>query len=353
MKVSLISARELGAQEQRQWKALQASHPHLASPCFSPEFTLAAAAARTDVRIAVLEQEGRVVGFFPHQQRWGAGLPAGGRLSDHHGVICAPGTRWDWRELLQGCRLAYWQFDHLEAWQRPPVAVVQSSSPGLDLSSGFEAYHRRKLESGTTLGKLPRKLRKLEREVGPLRFTLDDRDPAVFDTVIRMKAEQCRRTGQLDYFAWGWTRALVEHIRDIDQADFGGRVSSLYAGDTLVAAHMGMRSPTVWHWWFPVYSQAHYGYSPGSLLLLKVAEAAAAQGHTLLDLGKGDEAYKLSFADCGSPLLEGLVTRPTVVTAARAAKKLAGSWIRSSPLALPLRPLLRGWRSLADASAAR
>lgn len=349
MKVSVIGAAELGPTERSRWQALQSANPQLASPCFSPEFTLAAAAARDDVRIAVLEQDRQVVGFFPHQRRWGAGLPAGGRLSDHHGVIAAPGTRWDWAALLKGCGLGYWQFDHLPASQRPPVPVVPAASPGLDLSRGYEAWHRGKLETGNTLGKLPRKVRKLEREVGPLRFELDCRDPQVFATVIELKSQQCRRTGQLDYFAWPWTRRLVQNVRDTRTPSFGGRLSALYAGDTLVAAHFGMRSATVWHWWFPVYSQEHAGYSPGSLLLLRVAQAAAAQGHVLLDLGKGDEPYKASLADCSSPLLEGLVSRPALPTLARGLKKRTGHWLRTSPVAQPLRPLLDGYRRVVSA----
>lgn len=352
MKITTISAAELGPAERGQWQALQMGNASLASPCFSFEYTLAAAAVRPDVRIAVLEQDNAVVGFFPFQQRWGAGLPVGGRLSDHHGVIAASGTRWDWSELLRSAGLSYWQFDHLAAWQRPPVPVHHTQSPGLNLADGFAAYRRRKLDSGTTLAPLPRKERKLAREVGPLRFEPDCRDDAVFATVIRLKSEQCRRTGQLDFFAWPWTRALVEHLRAVDNPAFGGRLSALYAGDTLVAAHFGIRSQRVWQWWFPVYSLAHSGYSPGLLLMMEVAQAAAAQGHALLDLGRGDEPYKAQFADCALPLVEGCVSRPALATLARTLRKGAGTWLRTSPVAQPLRPLVRSLRRASETFAA-
>jgi CelD/BcsL family acetyltransferase involved in cellulose biosynthesis len=217
MKISLVAMSELGPVESRRWDELQACNPSLASPCFSRHFAVAAARAIPSVRVAVLEDGGRTVGFFPFQQRWGAGQPAGGRLSDHHGVIAAPDTRWDWMELLKCCRLSYWQFGDLPASQRPPVNVTAATSPGLDLSRGYEAYWNAKVTNGNTLHKLPRLLRKLERDVGPIRFELDSRDPALFDEVIRLKREQCQRTAQLDFFAWGWTRSLVAHIRDMHE----------------------------------------------------------------------------------------------------------------------------------------
>jgi CelD/BcsL family acetyltransferase involved in cellulose biosynthesis len=351
MKTTVIAPSELGPRERARWRELQVANPSLASPCFSWQFTLAAAAARPDARVAVMEEDGRIVGFFPHHRRWGAGEPIGGRMSDHHGVIAAPGTRWDWHELLKSARLSYWPFDHLPAWQRPPVQVTHADSPGLDLSQGFEAWWQRKRQTGSTMAKMPGRLRKLEREHGPLRLEVHSRDRADFDTVVRLKSEQCRRTGQLDFFSLGWTLALVERIRDTDDEDFGGRLSTLHAGDRLVAAHFGMRSPQVWQWWFPVYSAEHASHSPGSLLLLEVARVAAAQGHVLLDLGKGDEPYKDRFCDVRAPLVEGFLSRPTALTLARSGRKRLGAWLRTSPLAAPARPLLRHLRRLAGGSA--
>jgi CelD/BcsL family acetyltransferase involved in cellulose biosynthesis len=346
MKCFVIGPVELGAGERARWRQLQLSNPSLASPCFSWQFTLAAAAVRRDVRIAVLEDEGAVIGFFPHQQRMGAGEPIAGRMSDHHGVIAAPGARWDWRELLKGARLSYWQFSHLPAWQQPPVPLVQAVSPGLDLSQGFPAWMKRKRENGNTMAKMPGRMRKLEREIGPLRLEVHSRERKDFETVVRLKREQCRRTGQLDFFRMGWTLALVENIRDIDDQDFGGRMSTLHAGDRLVAAHFGMCTPQVWQWWFPVYDAEYAKYSPGSLLLLEVARVAADQGHGLLDLGRGEEAYKDRFSDCSMPVVEGFVSRPTAVTIARQCRKQLGAWLRTSPLAAPALPLLRQLKRL-------
>jgi CelD/BcsL family acetyltransferase involved in cellulose biosynthesis len=342
MKISVVSPLELSAAALQRWSELQHANPMLASPFFSPSFARAAALVRGDVRVAVLEDQHAICGFFPFQVRWGAASPVGDYLSDHHGVIAAPGTSWDWLELLRACGLAYWRYDHLCAQQRPPGAVKRDNSPLIDLGSGFGHWlEARKAAGARRVAELPRKARKLAREVGPLRFEAHTTDTRVLDEVIRLKSAQCRRTGQRDCFEPAWARELVHRIHSTDSPTFGGRLSVLYAGDQLVAAHFGMRSRDVWHWWFPVYSHAHSAYSPGALLLMNVAEAAAAQGHTAVDLGKGDEAYKASFADASLPLLEGVVARDVLQTRMRSLRKDVGRWLRSSPWAQPLRPVLR------------
>ena len=347
MHITLIAASELDAGLQASWRALQASHPALRSPFFAPEFTLAVAAVQPDVRIAVLEDGARVVGFFPHQARWRIGRPVGAPLSDHHGVVCAPGTPWDWQALLRASRLASWHFDHLPREQAPHGGVcIAADSPGMDLSRGMAAYLDARRASGVrSLTEFERKARKLAREVGPLRFEAHTQDPQVLATVLHLKSQHCRRTGVHDFFARPWTRALVESIGSLQHPNFAGRLSALYAGDQLVGAHLGMRSATVWHWWFPVYSHAMAPYSPGAQLLLHVAHAAADAGCGLLDLGKGDDAYKRSFADCSLPLAEGWVAaRPALTFAWLAGRDAARRWAQTSSLTQPLRVLRKRLR---------
>ncbi|MFY8102606.1 MAG: GNAT family N-acetyltransferase [Ramlibacter sp.] len=342
MHISLITASQLDAPLQAAWRALQADNPALQSPYFAPEFTLSVAAVRGDVRIAVMEQAGRIAGFFPFQARWGMGLPVGGSLSDHHGVVCAPGARWHWPDLLRAARLSSWRFDHLPREQAPATSCTCAVSPALDLSRGMAAYLAGRRACGIRrLDECLRKARKLAREVGPLRFEAHTRDPRALETVLRLKSQQCRRTGVRDFFAQSWARALAERIAATEEPQFGGRLSALYAGDALVAAHLGMRARRVWHWWFPVYEHAYAPYSPGALLLLQVAQAAADEGHDGLDLGKGADAYKQSFADSGLPLAEGWVYRPSPTTAWLAARTGALRWVRSAAWAQPLRPWLR------------
>ncbi len=347
MKISLVRPAELAAQR-AVWRHLQGASPDLASPYFCPEFSEAVGAVRPGLRVAVLEENGRIAGFFPFERNWlGEGYPAGGRLSDYHGVIATPETSWSVAALLRGCRLASWRFDHLPATQSALAAPAtrEAASPALDLSHGFEAYRQQRRQEGSLwFAQLERKARKLAREKGPLRFEADVRERAVLERVLEWKSAQCRRTGTVDFFALRWTRELAERILAERSASFGGVLSALYAGEELVAAHLGMRSERAWHWWFPVYNRAFARYSPGGIMLLRVAEAAATSGAAVLDLGKGGDAYKESFATCSIALLEGCATRGGWIPRLRRLGARGERALRRSRWIAPLRPALHSIR---------
>ena len=50
------------------WRSIQEREPRFESPYFCPEFTRAVGSVRDDVRVVVIENDGRPAGFFPHQR---------------------------------------------------------------------------------------------------------------------------------------------------------------------------------------------------------------------------------------------------------------------------------------------
>ena len=236
MKISVIHPHEIDAGVRERWLALQRSNPALASPFFCPEFTLAVGDVCDDVRVAVLEEGASIVGLLPFQSRWTIGAPVGRMLSDHHGVVCAPGTRWRWPDLLRAAGLSCWRFYNLCEEQAPPARVKRHDSLALDLSRGFDAYKAgRRAEHPSSLQVYERKHRKLDREA-PLRYVDNDRDPAVFAAVLRLKFDQYQRTGADNVLELAWVRELLDRVRQIDLPHFSGRLAALYAGDRLAAA---------------------------------------------------------------------------------------------------------------------
>ena len=331
MNVRVVPAAALDPAQLDRWSELQRAKPLYRSPFFRPEFTLAVARAR-DVRVAIIEREGSVAGFFPFELGRGrAGLPVGRPFSDYHGAVLADPAALDPRALVRACGLSTWSFDHLPAAMTPfaPYAFADGRSPYLDLSGGFEPYLASRRRRSDIRGAL-RKARKLAREVGPLRFEAetDAREPLA--QAIEWKRRQYAETGVRDVLADPDARELLEHIHGTRSADFGGVLSVLYAGEVLAGVHLGLRSATVWHSWFPTYNPDLQQYSPGVVLMLELARSAPAHGIREIDLGKGDARYKQALATGWAPLLEGAVVTGALTALSARARASARRTLRAA-----------------------
>lgn len=344
MQVELVRPEDLSEQQLRDWIRVQQSNLEFRSPYFRPEFTQAVAKVRSDVEVALLKRGGETFGFFPFQRSpRNTGKPVGGRLSDFHGVIAD--AEWSASELIDGCRLDAWNFDHLPVSQTPFSANCWSTaiSPYIDLTEGFSEYRRQKKQSGSReLEQALRKARKVSREVGPLRLEVDVDDDEVFATLLQWKSDQYRRTKLTDVFAFDWTVALLEQLRRTNSDGFRGLLSAVFAGDKLLAVHFGMRSGDVFHYWFPAYDRTLMKYSPGVLLISELLQAAETLGIRRLDLGKGDEQFKTSFMTGATLLAEGSFERRFVSRIVRKGWHDARAWVRSSRLYGPAQ-VPAGW----------
>lgn len=335
--VKIVAPDNLAPADWEAWVALQQATPSLASPYFRPEFTQAVAAVRDDVEIAVLSRDNRTVGFFPFQRGgFGAGKPVGGRLSDFHGVVSAPDLRIDAGEFLRACRLSHWDFDHLPTSQ--PLFISEESiceqSRYIDLTDGYEAWLENRMQSvPKDFKNLTRRIRKAEREVGPVRLELRTTDHAAFDTLLEWKSAQYSETGVFNVFQHDWTVNLLKRILEFSGEEFEGWLSSLYIEDSLVAVHMGFRSHDVLHYWFPAYSHEFAQCSPGLILLQEITRSAAELGIKRIDLGRGGERFKLSFGSDAVEVAEGSLEANSLGGNMRRGMRAAKSWIKGSHFA--------------------
>lgn len=345
MNVRVVPASSLSADEVSAWARIQEAEPSLASPFFRPEFTAAVAAVRDDAYVGVLEDAGQTIGFFPFQRgRLPVGAPVGGDRSNYQGLVVAHGVEWDARALVRSCGLRVWRFHHLLADQRPfrPYHAQYSSSPYMDLTGGYDAYAAARRAAGSeVIAQTERKARKLEREVGAVRFEHHVADPDTLRLLMRLKSEQYRRTGVADRFAYSWNVELLERIHATQAGGFAGMLSVLYAGERLAAVHFGMRSRTVWHYWFPAYASELGAYSPGVILLLRMAQRAEGLGIRMIDLGKDDAVYKSRLMTDAIAVAQGSVLVPSVVASVHLMRDTAAGLTKKSPLGDPLRSARR------------
>lgn len=316
MRASLIRPAELGATEIEAWKRFCAADPALASPYLSPGFVRLAAEVRPAVRVAVLEDGGRLCGFLPLEVHGGVGRPVCRGLSDVQALLADPAWSCDAREMLRHMRLSMLAFTFLRAGQPPfarhqqrvvPSHVVSIVPDGADGDS-------RALRADADW--LRGRSRRLERQVGPVRLVMQDPDPRLLHRLLSWKSAQYRANGIPDIFAKRWTVELLERLQAVSAPDFAGMLSTLWAGDRLVAAHIGMRSARVLHWWFPAYDRDAARHSPGRILLQQIAGKLGAAGIASIELGAGDEPYKLEVADTAFPVAEAVIARPSAAMAA-------------------------------------
>jgi CelD/BcsL family acetyltransferase involved in cellulose biosynthesis len=330
MRVSVVSGRELSVEHVGLWGRIVEANPALHSPYFRPEFTQAVAAVRRDVQVGMMEDRNRVIGFFPFQRTaMGMGRPVGGALSDFQAVIAGPDAQWDAQELIRRCGLSLWDFDHLLACQAPFAGYHRrtENSPYIDLAGGYESYARARREDGSEQIKKAGNLRrKLERELGPLEFAAHTADEATLQLLLKWKSRQYLASGTTDVFTYEWTVALLRRLLEIQTPDFAGMLSVLSVKGRVIAAHLGMRSRTSWHYWFPSYDHEFAKYSPGLLLLLKMAEAAPGLGINRIDLGKGESQYKERLASGKTELAEGSVVVKPWASMWRRVRRNTESW---------------------------
>lgn len=338
----MVTPGELGAADFDRWRSLRSSSQLLDSPFLDPHFTACVGEVRSTARVAVLSDGNRVVGFFPHEVgRGGIGRPIGAGLSDYQAVIVSDDAALEWPSLLRQAGLWTWQFDHLAGAQaallpRSRQRHTVQYSPALDLTGGYDAYRADlRQRSKTTLQNMERKRRKLNRDVGPVEMRLAVAGDGNLERLMRWKSLQYRQTGRRDRFASPSVRSLLHHLMEAPSDAMTAELQVLMAGDRPLAWHFGLRSSSILAYWFPAYDREFAPFSPGAVLLLDMARAAADAGCHLVDLGKGDEEYKLRFANTRLDVLSGHVASTaaaaTMLEMYRAPREIGLGLVLGSP----------------------
>ena len=338
MKVSILPATDLTVDLVDLWGQHQQGNPALRSPFFRPEFTQAVAGTGVATSVAVIDDG---AGFFPfHREMLGIGRPVGARLSDYHGVIAAPGFEFNAAQLVRAAGLRLWDFDHLPATQTAFLssANVHAESPQIDLRLADAGGSVKLREQASN------RRRKLAREIGPVELEFNCTDAAMLHKCWTWKAAQYERTGFENIFAVPWVSTMLSTIAAQDGAHFSGSLSVLRAGGRPVAMHFGMRCGDLLHYAFPSYDPEFSVYSPGTLLLLAIMDAAADNGVSIIDLGKGDAFYKGRLSNASTPLMAGAVASGPFSPLLKQGRDNIRKLVRATPLRRPAELLVRKLR---------
>ncbi len=221
-----------------------------------------------------------------------------------------------------------------EEWRDGRFAERYEPSPLVDWTAfptwaAFEAFVRARRSK--LFADSRRQARKLEAAAGPLSFSFADAEPDVLGRALGWKASQ--------YVAAGFPNHLAvrEHTRLFEELARVGflTISSLRAGGTLVAAHVGVVHEGRFSYWMPAYEPSMAAFSPGRLLLEALLQASQELGHREFDFLIGDEDYKWFYATHAR--LIGPVGKPPIdLVLKKRLKGVAKTFLGLSPAGLDL-----------------
>ncbi len=329
------------------WLRIRQGSDTYGSPYFHPGFADAVAASGMPVVVVVgRDAAGTTRAVWPLHRSRGRLLPVGSPAADFQGPVAELDL--DPELVIRAARARVLAVDHLVAGSAQKLesqVTTWRPSPWIDLTGGMDGYLQRASKSGrSNMSQARRRVRQAADRYGPLRVDLTSTSHTLLDRVIALKQGQYAATGARDYFGVSAHRALLHRLLDEQHVDFGGLLSAVYAGDQLIAAHFGIRSGSILHWWFPVYDPAVASLAPGWILLREIACGAPQLGITRLDLGRGEDEYKRRAMTSTDHVGTAFATRDAVTRHAIALGRSTMAGVRSSRAAPALRSLVHGAR---------
>ena len=290
------------------WCEMQRKTDLLESPLFRPEYVEKVSAVRADVEVGVIDGADGVLGVFAFQRdEQNVATPVGGPFADYHGLIAPAELDFEPQTLLKQCGLNAWLFRRMpqlhDVMQPYAWAWMPAESAQIDLAQGFGAYRRaRKKAHCEQLEQILRKGRKMNREIGELRFFTQQSEARVFEQLIDWKIREYRRLGVRNQLGPAWAVNLIQALTEAEGEHFSGRLCALYAGERLAAVNLCLTSGGVWHSLLSAENEQLARYSPGLVLISELAQFAESLGVRKIDVGQSSELYKSGLSS-GSVIL--------------------------------------------------
>lgn len=330
MRVECVSPLALDAQDVAHWRSVLHGDAELTSPYLTPDWAQLVARHRGDVSVAVFRDDaGAPVGFLPVQLSSGhAAMPVGGPICDYQAFIGPAGA-----DLPLAVReLGVGRIDLTAGLVNNAVAeclLAHDVGHVVRFAGGWQDWCDQRAAAGSkTVARARKKLAKLTRDHGggdhggDVAIEAFSTDAQAFETLLRWKRAQMKRTGVTDIFEHGWIDAVVRGSFAWSPSDphFGGAMFVLRVKGEPAAVLFCLRAGRSLHAWFVGHDEAFSAYSPGLILFVEAIRAAGNAGYTELDLGPGDYRFKESLATHARPIGAGFIGRPGFSAAFKAAQ---------------------------------
>lgn len=302
--IEILRPADVTADRVAHWQALQGADITLDSPFLSPGWARAVdqaqGAGTRNVRVAVIRQDGRDLGYFPVRIGPVTAMPAGAPMCDYQGLVAEPGVEISPRDLVRALGVQRYDFSHMLEDQPvfAPFARGHDFSHVVSVPEGYGAFEAERKAAGTSVLKdCDKKRRKAEREHEQVLFTAYSRVDADLDQLIAWKRAQLLATGQTDLFETDWTLRLIRALFESRDPDFGATLFTLRIGQKLAAVHLHLRGRKTIHGWLIAHDPEFERYSPGILLFQDILRWMDTTPFERLDLGPGDYRFKRELAN--------------------------------------------------------
>ena len=312
----IMPVEKLTPEQVSAWAEFRAVNPALYSPYFHIGYTQLLSKLCSDVHVLVVAKDAHPIAFLPFQAKISAGgkvgfaRPIGAPMTDYHGFLCAPETRFDAHAVLKQAGFGAYHFSTLIDTGDMLTGYVRDKTPCtvMDINAGAEVWraardgsYRRHLKSNR------RRIRKTE-EHGPRRFEFNSNDQAVLDQLMTWKREKFDESGKYDVLGADWTRDLLKQLWEFGQtAVLRTDMHCMYFGDQLAAVDLGLSDGTTFHSWMVAYNSKFYNLAPGIQLLEALIDEASNLGYTRIDLGEGIDGYKRHYASEDIAVISGFI----------------------------------------------
>lgn len=346
LRIDCLPAVALPADILSAWDRIRHENTAYRSPFFSHQFVQAVARLTPHVEVAVARQGGSIQAIFPFQRRRGSvARPVGAGINDAHGPLLPPAATVCSSQLLHACGIQRFPF-HAAPDGIPQLAeFAAGTTPAFlaDLTVDPRGYEHFLCQRNSTIRRQGQKTRRMARELGPLRFEFDCRDPRVLDQFLELKSQHYRRMHIFDIFRVEWIRRLLQELQTEETTATRGVLNVLYAGRTPVALHYGLIENDWMHYWFPTYDPRFGEYSPGTQLFLDIANRAQELGLVAIDMGYGEQAYKHKLTNVVTSMQYGMLDRNPWRRAWFHRQWSLRNQLRSLKAGIAIKPIVRRW----------
>ncbi|MGQ0532225.1 MAG: GNAT family N-acetyltransferase [Caulobacteraceae bacterium] len=314
------------------WRAHQLGDAALQSPYLTPEWARLIGSVRDNARVCIIQDGAGFCGVQRMSRFTAMGL--GAPIADYQGVVGLPNLPIDRPALCRALKVGRIDITHAPAGQKLLAGAVTGAEGSWIAETGggrdlYEAALRQRRSE--FVRQTDKKLRRFQREHGPLEFRAISSDHGAFETLLAWKNAQLARSGQPQIWATQWVRRALDTCFDMRDAQFGGALFTLSVQDKTVAGAFCLRSALVLHMWIVAHDRAFDSYSPGIQLARWIGGWAGGNGIAELDFGPGDYQYKRQLSTGQRMLERGVVAGASFSGAIRRAEHALRAGVERLP----------------------